>query len=237
MTLYEPKDAAIKDYSTSSYSEAFKKLVDFLRKEYAFNDIPGKAPNWDELYNKISPLVADAEKNKDAKAYYEALQEFTLAFKDGHVGLSGGQVGNQVFAQQTRAGFGLGLRELDDKSVIASFILAGGPADKAGIKKGAVFTEFNGKPISDAISAVNPPAPFSTDLETRYQQVRYLVRVPLGTEATFTYANPGSTRTEKATLKAVDERDSAQATSLFSGSDPNALPVEFKILPSGAGYM
>ncbi|HVN53352.1 MAG TPA: S41 family peptidase [Anaerolineaceae bacterium] len=237
LTLYEPKDIAIKDYSSSSYSEAFKKVVDVLRKEYAFNDVPGKAPNWDDLYNQIAPRVADAEKNKDARAFYLALQDFTLAFKDGHVGLNGGQIGSQVFSEQIRGGYGLTLRELDDKSIIVTYILSGGPADRAGIKKGAVVTEFNGKPIAEAVSAVHLPQPFSLEAEIRYQQVRYLTRATLGTEATIAYTNPGSTRTEKARLKAVDERDSFRVNSLFAGSDPNALPVEYKILPSGAGYI
>ncbi len=237
ITLYEPKDAAIKDYSKQNYTDAFKSLVDFLRKEYAFNDIPGKAPEWDTVYNQIAPKVAAAQQNQDPAAFYQAIQEFTLAFKDGHVGLDGGQVGNQVFAKQTQGGFGLGMRELDDKSIIATFILAGGPADKAGIKLGAQITQFNDKPIGDALSAVQLPSPFSMDIERRYQQLRYLVRVPLGTQAKFTFINPKTTASQTANLTAIAESDSARATSLFKGFDPNALPVEYKILPSGAGYV
>jgi hypothetical protein len=47
LKLYEPNDVAIKDFTKLSYSEAFKQMTDILRKEYAFNGVEGKAPDWD----------------------------------------------------------------------------------------------------------------------------------------------------------------------------------------------
>ena len=67
MTFYEPKDVAIKDYSKDSYSKAFEKMFNVLRKEYAFNGIKGKAPDWDKVYAELAPRVKDAEQKKDAR--------------------------------------------------------------------------------------------------------------------------------------------------------------------------
>ncbi len=235
--LYEPTDIAIKDYSTLSYTEAFDKLVEVLKKDYAFNGVEGKAPDWNTVYSEISPLVKQAEDNKDSAAFFKAFKQFTYAFKDGHVGLDGGDIGNQDFQAAVGGGYGLAIREVDNGSVVVTFVMEGGPAAEAGIEVGALVTEFNGEPIGDAIGKVEAySAPFSTDFAKRYQQARYLLRAEPGTEATITFSNPsGSAKT--ATIKAIEENDSFNFTSIYKGFDSNALPVEFRILDSGVGYI
>ena len=86
----------MKDFSALSYTEAFDKMFAICRKEYAFNGIEGKQPDWDLLYASLAPRVKEAEQKKDAKAYFSALRDFTLAFKDGHVGLNGGEIGQTI---------------------------------------------------------------------------------------------------------------------------------------------
>jgi len=79
-------------------------------------------------------------------------------------------------------GYGFAIREMDDSKVIVVYVLKDGPADKAGMQVGAEVTAFNGKPIGEAIGAVQPYAgPFSMALAKRYQQARYLLRAPTGT--------------------------------------------------------
>ena len=73
VTLFEPDDVAVKDYSKLSYTEAFDKMYEIVRKEYAFNGIPGKAPDWDAVYAQIQPKVVKAQADKDA---YEILSGF-----------------------------------------------------------------------------------------------------------------------------------------------------------------
>jgi len=238
LTLYEPQDVAIKDYSNLSYTEAFDKMVEFVRTNYAFNGIQGKQPNWDALYNEIKPRVQQAEQTSDASAYYLALRDFTWAFKDGHVGLSGGDIQDQLFSADIAGGYGFAIRELDDGRVVVVFLTDGGPAAQAGMQIGAEVNEFNGKPIKDAIAEVKPWAlPSSTDWAIRYQQARYLLRAVPGTEATVAFTNPGGT-SQTVTLTSIAELDSFRRTSVYYGVDTNPmLPVEFKILDSGVGYL
>jgi C-terminal processing protease CtpA/Prc len=239
MTLYEPTDVALKDFSDQSYTEAFDSMFEIVRNEYAFNGIEDKAPDWDALYDQVAPMVAEAEQSSDPNAYYLALAEFTNAFKDGHVGLDGGQYANDEFTNATGYGYGLALRELDDGSVIVTYITEGGPAEEAGIQVGDVVTEFNGEPISDAASAVEPfGGPFSTDFAKRYQQFRYLLRTGDETnDASITFKS-GTAAAKTVTLSPVEERDSFSATSLFARYDPNALPVEYAVLAQqGIGYV
>ncbi len=236
-TLYEPEDLALKDYSNDSYTVAFDKMFEVIRTEYAFNGFEGKQPDWDVLYAELAPRVKEAEANKDPVSFYLAIRDYTWAFKDGHVEMSGGVIANEIFSSVVTSGYGMAIRVLDDNSVMVIYTTEGGPAQKAGMVPGDILTEKDGKPILDAIAEVQPLlAPFSTDFSEIYQQARYLMRAPVGTESTFTFINAKG-KSQKATLKAVSEYDSYSYTSVYRGQDPNALPVEFRILNSGVGYV
>lgn len=236
-TLFEPQDVAVKDFSSLSYTEAFDKMFEIVRKEYAFNGVEGKAPDWDALYAEIRPRIEQAEKEGSAEAYYLALRDFTWAFKDGHVSLGGGEIQAALFSRATEGGYGLALRELDDGRVIVSYVTADSAAAGAGIQLGAQVIEFNGLPISAAIDAAESWAsPQSMASSVRYQKARYLTRAPLGTTATITFINPGG-EPRTVTLTAHAERESFASTSLFLGYNAAGLPVEYKLLPAGAGYV
>ncbi len=237
LTLYEPTDVAVKDYSAMSYSEAFKNMFELLKNEYAFNGIEGKAPDYDALWATLEPKVAEAEANSDPMAYYLALREFAWSFNDGHSGLSGGDMENEVFSVATEGGYGMAGRMLDDGTFMINYVTAGGPAEAAGIKLGDTLTKMNGEAIADAMAKVVPlSSPFSTDFSKEYQQERYLLRAPMGTSAEFAWLD--ETGAEKtATLKVTDERDSFSFSSIYKGFDSVAPPVTYKILDSGVGYV
>ena len=232
MTLYEPKDFEIKDFSADSYTAAFDNLFEYIKINYAFNGIEGKQPDWDALYKELKPRVETAEKNKDKMAFYQAIREYTWAFKDGHVGMGGG-VGDEDFQNYVSGGYGFSIRELDDGRVIAIFVLEDGPAAKAGMQVGAEVTAFNGKPIKDAIAGARPYGTFSSDFMFRYQQARYLLRTQPGVEADVVFANPGG-QPQTVKLTAVAERDSFARTSIYYGADASPLlPVTYKVITRG----
>lgn len=237
LTLYEPDDAAIKDFSNLSFQEAFENMFEIVRKEYAFNDIEGKHPDWDSLYHELSPRVAEASANDDAEQFYLAMRDFVVAFKDGHVGLNGGEIESALIGNQIAGGYGFALRELDDGQVIVVFVLPNSPADRAGMELGAVVSHFNDQPIDDTIAAIEPvTAPHSTDFSLRYQQVRFLVRAPVGARARVTFANPDKDP-QTIEMTAISERESLSVTSTFQGYDPNALPIEYFVIPADLGYV
>ncbi len=237
MTLFEPNDAAVKDFSEQSYSEAFDNMFEMVRKEYAFNGIEGKEPDWDALYDELSPRIAEAEEEEDAQAFYLVLRDFALAFQDGHVGLNGGDIQGEIIRENIAGGYGFAVRILDDGRVMVVHVVSGSPADEAGIQPGAVITRMGGQPIDQVLDAVDPPtAPFSMPTALRNEQARYLVRAPLGTTTSVTYTNPqGSAVT--AQLEAVNERESIQVTSPYRNTDPNGLPVEYIVASDEIGFI
>ena len=234
--LFEPNDIAVKDYSKLSYKDAFDTLFNKAKKEYAFNGFTGKPPDWDSLYTLIAPKVDAAQQKNDSYAYFLALREFIMNFKDGHSSLDGASNQAQYNRDHIIGGYGFALRELDDGSVVVVFVLDKSPASAAVMKVGAEVTAFNGVPIKDAISQVKPLGTQSTDFGLRYEQVMMLPRCAVGTKATITFKNEGETA-QTVTLTSIQDLDSLYATYNGGQMDENALPVEFKILPQGAGYV
>ncbi len=239
LTLYEPDDAAVKDFSQDSFTEAFDKMFEIVRKEYAFNGYPEKQPDWDALYAELKPRVEEAEKNNDADAFWLVLRDFTWAFKDGHVGVGMTQYGYNLFLDDISGGYGFAIREMDDGRFLVVYLMEDGPAAQAGMKKGAILTEFNGEPVSEALQHVKPwSLPFSTDWALRYQQARYLLRAKPGDKATVTFINPDEDNPKTAELTAIAETDSFSYTSIYHNApEETYLPVDYRILDSGVGYI
>ncbi len=236
LELYEPDDIAVKDFSDQSYSEAFDSMFNIASKEYAFNGVDGKQPDWEKLYAEIAPRIAQAEENRDAFAFYMALRDFTMSFNDGHVGIMGGD--NEVmYNQRVLGGYGFAVRELDDGSVVVVFLTEGGPALLAGMQVGAEILEFNGVSVQTALSEVPPFEPQSTDFGVRYEQTNFLTRSTVGDTTIVKYQNPGQAILT-ATLTSVYELESLYAVYRGGTRDDYALPVEYYMdTYYGIGYI
>ena len=238
MTLYEPDDVAIKDYSDLSYTEAFDAFYEVVRKEYAFNGYEGKQPDWDAVYAEIKPKVAQAEGERDAYAYYLALREFSLVFNDGHVGISGGEFDVQYYEENLYGGYGFAVRELDDGRVLAVYVLPGGPAEQAGMRVGAEILKINGESVRVTLDKVRPFEPQSTDFGKRYEQTVFLTRGRTGEVRAVTFKNPGSVEqtTEMSSIRETDSFLQVYLGGLLVNE--SVLPVEASIDSyGGVGYI
>ena len=238
MDLYEPTDIAIKDYSADSYSEAFNKMMEVIRKEYAFNGIEGKQPDYDALYNEIYPRIVVAEADQDPDAYFAALLDFTLAFHDGHVSIDGGDRGMAQIYQHIYYGYGLAVRELDSGEVIVTFVTDASTAARSGIQVHDKIISINDVPVTQAISnVVSPIGPYSTDFGQRWDQVRFLFRAEKpGDTISVNFETPDGKK-DTVTLTAENETDSFFAGSPYKNYNPVALPVEYQLLDNNIGYI
>lgn len=236
LTLYEPSDVAVKDFSDLSYTEAFDSMFEIASKEYSFNGVPGKAPDWDSLYAQIFSKVKEAEENHSAYDYYLALRDFTLAFKDGHVGIDGGDLAREYNSTHITGGYGFSIRELDDGRSLVVYVQSGGPADLVGMQVGAELISIDDIPIAEAIGLTPPFSTQSTDFGLRYEQTIFVLRGEVDIDKKFAFANP-SAASQSVTLTSIWEMDSLFATYLGGEFDENVLPVEYRILPSWIGYI
>ncbi len=226
LALYEPPDVAKKDYSNLPMAEAFDKMFEKVRKEYAFTGIEGKSPDWDKVYAELKPRVEKAQASNDTQAYYEAIRDFTYTFKDGHVSLDGDPA-IQDFRDNYIGGYGFTIRELSDGRVIVNNLVKPGSAAEAGMQIGAEVTDFNGQPIGQAIGEAQPVYLQSSDFGIRRAQAIWLLRTSSGNKASVTFTNPGGS-SQTATLTAAWEIDSL-IKELGQDSVPAILPVESNI--------
>jgi C-terminal processing protease CtpA/Prc len=233
INLLEPASSALKDFSALNYSKAFDAMIELLRTKYAFTKY--KKLDWNALSAEFRPRFIEAQQKNDVRAYLRALRDFTFAIPDGHVS---GPVVSQDFQQATIGGVGMAIRDLDDGRAIVNFLTPSGPAEQAGIQLRAEIIAINDTPVDQAIDAAFAwSGPFSSPHYKRLQQLRYVLRGPLDTEVTVRYRNPGSNDEETVTLKRVNERESFDFSSFESGRTGVELPVDFKLLENGYGYV
>src|SRR3990172_7020355 len=232
--LLEPESSALDDFSAMSYTEGFDAMLEKMRTEYAFTEY--KDIDWDAMAQAFRPRFEAAEDSTDPEAYYLALRDFLWSIPDAHIGLDLSGL-NQLFAEETAGGLGMALAELDDGRILVNYLLEGGPADQAGVEFGAQILQLDGQPISQVIDATVPwSSPFSTEQNKRLQQLRYAIRFRSGTTVELQFQNPGG-RPQRASLTVSDERASFDYSSFFAGVTGLELPVEFRLLDEGYGYV
>ena len=226
------------DLSDRSWVEAFDALHSKMSREYPFTE--WKAIDWASLYSKFRPKIVSAQSRKDDKAYYLALREYVYSIPDGHVRIRGDDP-KKMLADLVGGGYGLAVTRLDDSRIIAHIILSNGAADKAGIKFGAQIIRWDGQPIEKAVEKVplwydhKPP---TTQESRRLIQLRYLVRGPVGHKTKVTFRNPGQSKLKTVTLTATDDDlETLTRTDFYATAEERKVPVQFKILPSGYGYV
>ncbi|MCS6826415.1 MAG: S41 family peptidase [Caldilinea sp.] len=233
MVLIEPESLTLDDFSDLSYTEAFDAMIDLFRRKYAFTELKGI--DWDAKAAEFRPRFEEAEANNDALAYRRALRDFIWSIPDGH--LSGPFI-QQDFIEATRGGVGIAIRDLDDGRTIVNFVTPDSPADRAGIRRGAEILTWNGQPIDDYVDSIVPfSSPFSTDHVRRLQQLRYATRVRIGEEVEITFKNPGDEEVQTAVLVGEAESESFRISSFNVGRTGAELPVEFRLLDNGLGYV
>jgi carboxyl-terminal processing protease len=236
-TSYTPPVAA--DYSNLTWTRAFQKLQAKISREYAFTE--WKGIDWQAMYKKYQPLIARAEASKDQNAYYLALREYINELRDGHASVKPDDMA--VYQAMAGGGFGLIATKLDNGQVVATWVKDGGPAAAAGMKLGAQIVKWDEKPVKTAMAqtstALSPPQP--TNPRIPYEQLRFMVRAPVGTDKTVTFKNQGESTSKTATLKAVnDGMETLAITDSRSILSKEGLPekmVEQKTLPGNIGYV
>ena len=233
--LIEPEGAALVDFSGLSYTKAFDGMAEKFKNEYAFTDL--KKIDWDAKAAEFRPRFEAAEKNKDTHAYALALRDYLWSIPDTHVGFDQSLLIDDVQAD-VAGGLGFAMRQIDDGSIVANYILDGGPAAKAGMTWGAQIITMDGIPTADVVDKVVPwTSPFSNPEIKRLQQLIFATRFRMDKgQVEVKYKNVGDSE-KTAVLQVINEYDSFNFSFYPVGDSPTALPVEFDVLPSGYGYI
>ena len=125
-------DAA--DFSSMDRVAAFTAAHQKFSMEYALTD--WKDVHWNTLYQRHLPKVQAAAMSNDRAAYFMAPHDYLFEIDDGHVTLprtaARGAIIDSLIAQQSGAGYCLGLAQLDDGTVIVAKVPQGEAAANAG---------------------------------------------------------------------------------------------------------
>ncbi|MCB8984593.1 MAG: hypothetical protein H6659_12265 [Ardenticatenaceae bacterium] len=232
--LIEPEGAALDDYSTLSYTDAFDALIDQLKNEYAFTDYKGI--DWEALRTQLQPQFEEADQKSDPNLYRTALRDLAWSIPDGHVS---GPFIQDEFSFMNANGIGLVVKELDDGRFLATWLLEGGPAAQAGIEKGAEIIAFDGVQMDKAVAnTIGWTGPYSTAHTEQLAKTAFVTRFPVSTTSVaVTYQNPGGSE-ETADVAPVFEQDSLFAALQDAIPTGFELPLDYKIMEdSGLGYV
>ena len=224
-----------------------------ISQKYAFTQ--WKGIDWHTLGEKFSKDVVRAAFQKDVAAYYTALRGYLFSIPDGHVLFgptplacddeayrSAKELHFALLKAHIGGGYGLGVTHLDDGQIIVNYLTPGGPAEQAGILLGAKMIQWNGKPIGEALPLVstlwrNTYNSLATLEHKRLEQERLLTRAPVGCQTTIMFQNPGENEPGSQTLTAAwDDYDTLNHGNFAASASLDPI-VDFRILPSGHGYI
>jgi carboxyl-terminal processing protease len=225
------------DFQGRTWTDAFDLMHAKLSREYPFTE--WKGIKWDVLYDTYSVRVADAQARDDKRAYYVALRQYIHSIPDGYMEASD----EENFRQEAiGGGFGIAVAPLDNDLVVVYRIVKGGDAEKAGIKWGAQITQWNGKPIGEALKS-SPEfwshAPAATYVGRTLDRCMFLTRGPVGTTAKVTFKNRDAQKPQTATLTAQDDKYAGLGDVVRYVRDFSEVesPFESRTLQGGFGYI
>ncbi|WP_332448937.1 S41 family peptidase [Methanoculleus sp.] len=212
----------VPDFTDMTWSDAFRETCAYMEERYAFTEWRGV--DWDALYATYAPKIADAEKSRDAAAYYRTLREFSDAIPDGHVMVAARDDFGAKHAD-IGGGYGLAVARLDSGAVIVTYVAEGSDVERAGIRFGDEVVSWNGRPVGEAINATSiiwAPVKPSTAEGILLHKQRFLTRAPVGTGATIGIAGPEDSVPCTVNLTAADDGyETLARTSIFLGREVN----------------
>ena len=217
------------NYSNRDLKSAYISLCDYFEENYIMNE--WKKPDYERIKADGLKLIDEAEKTGDITKYYEAVDEFTNSFYDGHMGISFYD-GNDYLITRIKQfnDYGLSLITLDDGTTIAVDV-----DDGLEIKNGDTVTKWNGVPIDQAIESVHVPMPEPVSENDRIDKAFWLACTG-GESVEVSYINSDN---EEKTLT-LDKLDSEmpralKARRLFWHNTDETY--SYKMLNGNTGYL
>ncbi len=210
----------INDYSALSCADLIPTFLDRVQQYYPFTEL--HHVDWAAIRATMIPASKTAKTEADCE---KLIRDFGNSVPDGHVDFS-----LPALRSELQGSVNLRLATTSDGQVVVVGLASGGPADKAGIKLGAVITEWDGKPIQQALKdQVLQFANSSTSHGLLDIQLTQLPYGTLGSTVKITFQNQGDAKPTSATLTRV-------APARMAGTRA-PVKVQDNKLDSGLGYL
>jgi C-terminal processing protease CtpA/Prc len=184
-----PEDAEV-DLSALSYPEAFNRLIDLLKRRYAYTQL--REIDWEVWRKDFLPPIEAAARDRDAKAYFATLEALRRRMQDAHVQLyaSSEVMSGEIIAET--ASLGIDPVELADNRIVARQVLPNSPAAQAGIVPLAEILAVNEVAIGDRVAELAVQSDRATPVTRRLDAVTRSLHFAPQTAVTLRYRNPNS---------------------------------------------
>ncbi|MEC9488252.1 MAG: S41 family peptidase [Halanaerobium sp.] len=196
MTLFQLYSIGFFPFFPGSYQDNFARLWQAMDNNYPY--FASKDVNWDEIYQKYAPRVAEVE---DADEYYAIIDRMLCELGDAHTGLLYPRNEDYVW-------YGM-VEEVEGKAVVTHLRPA---IDIPGLQDGSVILARNGQSINEYIDQLDPSLTCgSTARQSRYLAFSRVLAAPRGEELVLTYLTPAGEEKE-ATLRWREEYSASGST-------------------------
>ena len=230
------------NYANMSYTDSFRAMVQDMDKKYVLKE--WKDVDFQELESKYLPLVEIAEQEQDPAKFADAVTQFCNEIHDGHVYTNSDYDFEQYTSETKPHEYGLAMVQLDNGDVIA--VCTTKEVQALGIEDGTVITEWNGKPILQAVAEDVPDQGLPVSSNADRIGLLYLsgiggdtIKVAFidnsGTEQTVTLSSLDHFHTFREAFFAFSQRpvlDSQEAVDVYFASNFSA-----RMLNDKCGYL
>ncbi len=143
----------VTDYSNLGWAESFSCMIDTMSESYVSRNY--KNIDFEGLKARFVPMVEEAEKNNDKKAFAKVLLEYQYEFYDSHIWfLQNSNILSQAEEELVGNDYGMSMYQISNGDTIAIMVAEDSQAEKAGIHNGTVIKEWNGVAVDEAMQDV-----------------------------------------------------------------------------------
>ena len=143
----------VTDYSKLGWAESFSCMTDTMSESYVSRNY--KDIDFEGLKERFVPMVEEAEKNNDKKAFAKVLLEYQYEFYDSHIWfLQNSNILSQAEEELVGNDYGLSMYQLSSGDTIAVMVEENSQAENVGIHNGTVIKEWNGIAVDEAMQNV-----------------------------------------------------------------------------------
>ncbi len=147
------QDNYVADYSELGWADSFSHMIDTMSESYASRNY--KNIDFEGLKTRFVPMVEEAEKSNDKKAFAKVLLEYQYEFHDSHIWFAkNDHILNQAENELVGNDYGISMYKISSGDTIAIMVGKDSPAEKEGIHNGTVIKKWNGVDVDEAMKDV-----------------------------------------------------------------------------------
>lgn len=234
------QDIYVTDYSELGWADSFSHMIDTMSESYISRNY--KNIDFEGLKARFVPMVEEAEKNNDKKAFAKVLLEYQYEFHDSHIWFAQNSgILSQAKEELVGNDYGLSMYKLESGDTIAIMVEEDSQAERAGIHNGSIIKKWNGVDVDEAMQNVRClDYWYQFEVLENEELMRPIFLAGQGGEtAKVTFiTDDGSTRTVQLdSMGNYKSRESAVLNRFYSYNRLSGENFSYKMVNNDVGYL